>query len=368
MFSLCLSSKNNHSLRIRIFFVCLIIIFFTLSTDAAFSYYYNPLIQNLLLSPIITNFGYLGTTFTPSNSNTYSQNFSYNDYYAAYPYLQTQDSTNSSSTNSGTTNSVNNAVRYLPNSTSYTLGYTPQIYNTGTYSPYGTYQTLNTYQSSNYTSLSSNIYQTVPFYSSNSTTTQSQTSLPQTGTYGQSNTSTGTYLPAGQIGYYSPAQSQTSSPYSSSSYPNVYIPANTYTQNQTTVNGYYYPNSNYWPASQISTNSSKPPAEINGEYRGEWASDTSSISGQICFAEIDQFDTQIEGEIKLKEFTIGTNGKTNITGAVNGDTVNLEINLNGPVLIFEGTVQSNGSIFGNYTVQGSSGSILDEGSLTLTLR
>jgi hypothetical protein len=383
-----ISFQNNRLITVGIFLICIIFIIFNLSIKAAFSYF-NPVFQNTLLGPISPIYGYLGTTFIPSNSDTYSQNFSYNDYYAAYPYLQTQNQTNSSSTNgtatNNTTNTTNNTVvnnvRYLPTSNSYISGYLSQIYNSGVYNPYGTYQSQNTYQSTNYSSLSSNIYQTVQTYTdNNNTNTQSQTSSSQTGTYGQSNTSTGTYIPTGQTGYYAPTQSQTYtyySPYQTSNYqqsstysqyqPNAYVPSNSYTTNQTITNGYYNPNSNYWPTSGIST-SAKPTAEINGEYRGEWSSDTTSAAGQICFAEIDQFDTQIEGEIKLKEFTIGTNGRSNITGTVNGDIVSLEINLGGSVLIFEGTSQGNGTIIGNYTVEGSSGSVLDEGTLTLQYR
>ncbi|MGA1839915.1 MAG: hypothetical protein ACMUIU_04745 [bacterium] len=383
-----ISFQNKSLLTVCLFLLCIPVIIFNLNIKAAFSYY-GPVFQNPLLGPISPIYGYLGTTFIPSNSSTYSQNFSYNDYYSAYPYLQIQNQTGSSSTNGTVTNTtnttnntvVNNAVRYLPTSSSYISGYLSQIYNSGVYNPYSTYQSQSTYQSTNYPSLSSNIYQTVQTYpNNNNTNTQSQTSSSQTGTYGQSNTSTGTYIPAGQTGYYAPTQSQTYtnySPYQTSNYqqsstysqyqPTVYVPSNSYTTNQTITNGYYNPNSNYWPTSGIST-STKATVKINGEYRGEWSSDTTSVVGQICFAEIDQFDTQIEGEIKLKEFTIGTSGKTNITGTVNGNMVSLEINLGGSVLIFEGTAQSNGMIVGNYTVEGSSGSTLDEGSLTLQYR
>lgn len=370
-----ISIENNRSITIGLFFICLIIIIFTLSIDAVFPYY-NPVAQNILLGPITPTFGYFGTSFIMSKPTTYPQSFSYNDYYAAYPYLQPQDPTNTSSTNGSLANSVNNTVRYLPSSSnSYIQGYGTQIYNTGAYNPYNTYQPGNAYQVSNYSSLSSNTYQTVPIYSNNNNTNnQSQTSLPQTGTYGQPSISTGTYIPTGQTGYYAPDQPQTSTTYSpfpeSSAYPqnqpNVYIPANPYTTNQAPVTGYYRPNSNYWPTSEISA--PKPAAEVNGEYRGEWVSVTTSDIGQICFVEINQSDAQISGQIKLKEFTIGTSGKTNFTGTVNGDTVSLDINLNGPVLVFEGTVQSNGSIVGNYIVEGSSGSILDEGTLTLQYR
>jgi hypothetical protein len=333
----------------------------------------------LFLGPISPTFGYFGTPFIPTNPNTYSQNFSYNDYYAAYPYLQAQNPTSTSSTNGSLANpAVNNTVRYLPNSNSYPLGYNPQIYNPGIYSPYSTYQSGNAYQSTNYSSLSSNTYQTVSTYSNNPST-QSQTSLPQTGAYGQPSISTGTYVPTGQSGYYAPSQTQNSTTYSpypvpnfpqSSTYPqnqtNTYIPANPYTTNQAPVTGYYRPTSNYWPTAETSVPT--PPAEVNGGYRGEWVSDTTSAVGQICFVEINQSDAQIGGEIKLKEFTIGTSGRTNFTGTVDGDTVSLEINLDGPVLVFEGTVQSNGSIVGSYIVEGSSGSILDEGTLTLQYR
>lgn len=373
-----ISIENNRSLTIGLFFLCLSIIFFTLSLETVFPYY-NPVPPNLFLGPILPTIGYPGTNVFQTNLATYPQSFSYNDYYSAYPYLQTQNQTSNSSTNGSLANPVSNTIRYLPNSNSYTLGYTPQIYNPGVYSPYSTYQPVNAYQSSNYPSLSSNTYQTVSVYTDNNTSTQSQTSLPQAGSYGQPNISTGTYVPTGQTGYYAPPQTQsppTYSPYpvpnlpQSSAYPqnqpNVYIPANPYAQNQAPVTGYYSPNSNYWPTAEIS--SSKPTAEINGEYRGEWTSDATSAVGQICFAEIDQFDAQIGGEIKLKEFTIGTNGKADITGTVNGDSVSLEINLDGPVLIFEGTVQSNGSIVGSYIVEGSSGSVLDEGTLTLQYR
>ena len=380
-----ISFQNNRLLTVCLFFIFIPVIIFNLNIKAALSYY-GTIFQNPLLGQISPIYGYLGTTFIPSNSSTYPQNFSYNDYYSAYPYLQIQNQTSNSSTNGTTTNTtnnntvVNNAVRYLPTSSSYISGYLPQIYNSGVYNPYSTYQSQNGYQSTNYTSLSSDIYQTVQTYpNNNNTNTQYQTSSSQTGTYGQSNTSTG-YIPAGQTGYYAPTQSQTYtdySPYQTSNYqqsstysqnlPNTYVPSNSYTTNQTITNGYYNPNSNYWPTSGTFT-STKPTAEINGEYRGEWSSDTTSAVGQICFAEIDQYDTQIQGEIRLKEFTIGTNGKANITGTVNGDIVNLEINLGGSVLMFEGTSQGNGTIIGNYIVEGSSGSVLDEGTLTLQYR
>jgi hypothetical protein len=274
---------------------------------------------------------------------------------------------------------VNNSVNYIPNSNSYSTGYTSQINNPSVYNPYRTYQPVNPYQGSNYSTLSSSTYQTVQIYPNNNSNTQSQTSIPQVGTYNQPYISTGTYVPSGQNGYYSPSQAQTTPiyyPYQTTNapqytgynqnQPNVYLPANPYISNQQTVSGYYRPNSNYWPNTEISK--PEPLADINGGYRGEWVSDTASIDGEICIAEIDQFDSEIGGEIKLKEFTIGASGKTDITGTVNGNTVNLEIDLDGPVLIFEGTVQSNGNIVGSYIVEGSSGSILDEGTLTFNPR
>ena len=51
-----------------------------------------------------------------------------------------------------------------------------------------------------------------------------------------------------------------------------------------------------------------------------------------------------------------------------GDTVSLDINLNGSVLKLEGTVQDSGEIVGTYSVTDSSGSIIDEGSITFEPR
>ena len=67
----------------------------------------------------------------------------------------------------------------------------------------------------------------------------------------------------------------------------------------------------------------------------------------------------------MKEYVIEVEGKAAFTGTVNGNTVTLEIDLSGPILEFVGTVQSNGDITGTYIVEGSSGSVIDEGTLTL---
>lgn len=361
-----ISTEHNRSLAVGLFFICLILILFTLGVDALFPYY-NPLVQNILLSQIIPPTGYLGSTVNPLNQNGYSQNFSYNDYYDAYPYLQLQNLANPYYGSATGTNTVNNTNNYAANSVSYTTGFQTQINNPSLYS---TYQSVNTYPRTNYSPFYSSPYQTPPIYPN--TGIQPKTAYQQYDTYSQF---TGNYIPGVQTGYYSPATSQGYTSYPVSNYyqttgytqnqSNTYIPANSYNQYipiQTNYTGYYVPNANYWPNVEIAE--PETPADIEGEYRGEWVSETTGEDGEIC-AEIEQTDAQADGSIKLKEFVISAEGKAAISGTVAGDTVSLQIDLDGPILEFEGTVQSNGDIVGSYTIEGSSGTILDQGTLTL---
>ena len=376
------SSEHHRSLAIGLFFICLILLLFTLSVEVLFPYF-NPILTNPFLPSLFSASGYLNFPVIPSNSNLYSQNFSYQDYYAAYPYLQNQ---NISSGNENDYYTANNSVNYWPNVSNYVSGY----------APYANYQSFNGYPATNYSTLSSNTYQTVSIYpNTNTTGNVAQNPSSQTGIYNP----IGTYIPAAvQNNYYTSAQAQTLPvylPYTGQIYPgqnlpqpnilsstlpfgfpaysaNPYIPypvnpyiqtqVNPYIQNQVPVSGYYRPNANYWPNADVTE--PEPPVDIAGEYEGEWESLTTGEDGEICVAEIDQTDTQADGEIKIKEFVIEAKGKVALEGTITGSTVNFEIDLDGPILVFEGTVQSNGTITGSYTVEGSS-DILDEGTITL---
>jgi len=297
---------------------------------------------------IQTPFSYLGASQPVQTQANNASGFSYQDYYAAYPYLQQA----TSSYGNGT---VSNNGGYITNGLNYSSGFTAQ-------------PTAGIYKPPTSATVSSSTYQTVPIYSaSNSVNQQYQTPLTQTGTY----YSPGTYLPAAQIGYYTPSQ-QSYYPYqvpTSTQYTQnqstIYYPANTNTSSQVSSTGYYLPNSNYWPSSQITM--TEPPADIAGLYRGTWVSDTTGSSREI-WADIDQTDAQVQGQIKLMGYAMETKGKTGVSGTVNGNTVSLEINLSGSVLELEGTVQDSGQIEGTYSVTSSSGSIIDEGTITFVPR
>lgn len=343
------STEYNRALALGLFFICFMLILFSLGVEALFPYY-APIFTNPLYQ---TPFSYVrpsaAVTAQPSNASA----FSYQDYYAAYPYLQQQGWTTSSYGN-GTVQG-NTGSGYVTNGLNYSTGFTGQSA-TGIYKP----PTLAT--------LSSSTYQTVSNYAASNTINQQyQTGLAQAGTYNPQ----GAYLPAAQNGYYAPSQ-QSYYPYQGTVFtqytqnqPTVYYPAGTYTTSQTNSTGYYYPNSNYWPNSQITMQ--EPPVDIAGLYRGAWVSDTTGSSKEI-WADIDQTDAQVQGQIKLMGYIVETKGKTSVSGTVNGNTVSLDVNLNGSVLKVEGTVQDSGEIVGTYSVTGSSGSIIDEGSITFEPR
>ncbi len=368
--------------------ICILIVISSFSVKAQIiPSFYNPYFinQNILLSgyPLVPNFN--------SIQIPGSQGFSYQDYYADYPYLQRQNS----SSFSNNSNNINSAGSYVVNTTNYIPGYSSQINTINTYNPYQTYQPVN------YSSVTSNTYQTVPIYTENTpnnnnitaqTQTYQQTTQGYTQTYVPSSAAP-SYLPATQNTYYRIPLTQVPNVYIPpvlyplptipqpngyipQTQPNIYIPPNGYVANngQNTGyyvpntgyyvpnTGYYVPNANYWPNATV--DELEPPVDIEGKYEGEWVSDTTGDSGHICAAEIDQADTEISGTVKLKNYVLSSSGKSSLTGTVNGTTVTIEINLSGLILEFVGIVQDNGDIVGTYTVEGSS-DVLDEGTITL---
>jgi len=347
------STDYNRSLALGIFFICFMLILFSLGVEALFPYY-APILTNPFLQTIQTPFSYLGASQAVQTQVNNTSGFSYQDYYAAYPYLQQQNRTTSSYGNG--TVQVNSNGGYITNGLNYSSGFTAQT-------------TPGIYKPPTSATVSSNTYQTVPIYSaSNSVNQQYQTSMTQAGAY----YSPGTYLPAAQIGYYAPSQQSyypnqapTYNQYTQNQSTIYSYPANTYTSSQVSSAGYYLPNSNYWPNSQITM--AEPPADIAGLYRGTWVSDTTGTSREI-WADIDQTDAQVQGQIKLMGYVLETNCKTSVSGTVNGDTVSLDINLSSSVLKLEGTVQDSGQIVGTYSVTSSSGSIIDEGTITFVPR
>ncbi|MBN2374246.1 hypothetical protein JXL19_10715 [bacterium] len=356
------------------FLACLISSVFTLNAEPQVPFY-NPFSPNLLYNSIGSPPGYLSSPVIQPSQAVYPQGISYIDYYASYPYIPQQNY----SYNTGIPY-INGSGGYLPNNAGYIPGISQPL---TVYNPYQNYQSA---QGSNYSVASSGNYQTVSFYpSTNNSNTQTQTYQPNSVTYTPGyvpvQINSGAYFPAAQNGYYTPAAPQIPNIYIPfpSNVPNIsqpivynnYYPANPYAQNQYSTyqypaaqpaySGYYVPNSNYWPNAEIDETE---PADIEGAYKGEWASETTGDDGDIC-GEIEQDGAKVSGEFKLKEYVIEVEGKAPFTGTVIGNTVTLEIDLSGPVLEFVGTVQSNGDITGAYIVESSTGSIIDKGTLTL---
>lgn len=347
--------------------IAILLIFLSFTTSAIKTEAQFPLTNAYIPYQYFTPFSPL-TIYPNPIDIINSQTLQYQDYYAAYPYLQQQN---------WTTSNTNSSNTYIPNATTYVPGYSIPANYTNTYNP-----------SINYPSTSSSTYQTVSIYpSSGSTNNQIQTQYTNTGTYPQNYIPAQNYfpvqsyipvnpqLPAIQSTFYPNALPQFNpvaynpylpnlpitnlpQPLAYNPYqPNIYLPSNPYQPNITPYSNYYVPNANYWPNVEIELD----PADIEGEYKGEWESTTTGDDGELC-AEIEQDETEIDGEIKLKEYVIEVEGKADLTGTVNGDTVTIEIDLDGPTLEFVGTVQSNGDITGTYTVTGSS--VLDEGTIT----
>ncbi|MBN2373282.1 hypothetical protein JXL19_05820 [bacterium] len=200
------------------------------NADAQFGLF-NPYLYPNLLGQLFSYPGLQNISVVAIPQANYTQAFSYQDYYADYPYLQLSNSSPTSGYGNSSSGNYTPYITNISDNSGYILGPTvstnvPVVYNQQ-------YQGYYPLSSSGYAPSNQGIYTGYPSAATNYAASNGYSQY-QTSNYFPSNAGTVTY------------------PQSQTAYSGYYIP---YTSSaasaQGTYSGYYVPNANYWPNAEV---------------------------------------------------------------------------------------------------------------------